>query len=60
MRERRKISVKTRGMGWESGCWESTWNCGESGWKYENCGDSGWRCNESRWKLKYSGRNNIE
>ena len=26
-----------RGMGWECGCRELLWECGESGWKYEKC-----------------------
>ena len=30
-----------RGMGWECGCRESAWECGESGWKYEKCENQG-------------------
>ena len=59
MREFRKIRVGMRGMRFECRIGKSTWECGESGWKYEKCGESGWPCWESRWKLKYSGRNNI-
>ena len=29
----RRIRVGLRGMGWERGCVESAWECGESGWK---------------------------
>ena len=60
MKEMQIMRVRMRGMGWECGCRESAWECGESGWKYKKCGESGWRCRESGWKLKYSGRNNME
>ena len=30
-----------QGMGWECGCKESAWGCGESGWKYKNVRNQG-------------------
>ena len=41
MREFRKIRVGMQGMGWECGCRESAWECGESEWKYKKYGDQG-------------------
>ena len=37
IREMQIIRVGMRGTGWECGCRESMWECGESRWKYKKC-----------------------
>ena len=41
MREMWKIRVGMRGMGWECGCVEPTWECQESRWKCKKFGNQG-------------------
>ena len=43
----RRLRVGMQGVGWESVCGESAWECGKSGWKYKNCEELWWRCRES-------------
>ena len=40
-----RISAGMQGRGWE--CWESVWECRESGRKCEKCRESGWQCSRN-------------